>query len=153
MAVDESDDLISRILADGRRIQRAAAPMRSSPLLDINLTMQQLKVLISVAAGITSGQSLAEGLGVTLATITGIVDRLAGQHLVGRREDPHDRRIRRVELTDKGQDLLDQINTAGEIATRRVLRHLTEPDLRIVARATRLLSEATELTADEDRRS
>ena len=38
-------------------------------------------------------------MGVSLATITGIVDRLAAQGLVTRREDPRDRRVRRVELT------------------------------------------------------
>lgn len=149
--MDESDAVISQILADGRRLQHAAGPLRVSPLLDLNLTMQQLKVLIAVASGVSTGQALGEVLGVTLATITGIVDRLAVQHLVARREDLHDRRVRRVELTEDGQGLLDRINAAGEVATRRVLGYLGEDDLRIVSQAIRLLCDATEQAARAER--
>lgn len=148
--MNETDDLIRRIVADGRRLRDAAAPMRPSPLLDLNLTMQQLKVLIAVARGASSGHQLTEVLGVRLATVTGIVDRLTAQDLVTRREDPHDRRVRRVELTPAGRDVLDRLNEAGELATRRLLGHLDTAELRTVAEATRLLCEAAERAAAED---
>lgn len=138
------DELIGRILADGQRLQHAAARMRPSPLLDITLTMQQLKVLIALARGATSGQALTDVLGVRPATVTGIVDRLAAQHLVSRREDPDDRRVRRVELTADGRRLLDRLNEAGEFATRRLLERLDPDGLRTVAEAVRLLCEAAE---------
>ncbi|MEV0838419.1 MarR family transcriptional regulator [Actinocatenispora sera] len=138
------DELIGRILADGQRLQQAATRLRPSPLLDLNLTMQQLKVLIALARGATSGQALTDVLGVRLATVTGIVDRLAAQHLVSRREDPNDRRVRRVELTATGRRLLDRLNEAGEFATRRLLERLDTDGLRTVAAAVRLLCEAAE---------
>ncbi|BCJ29757.1 MarR family winged helix-turn-helix transcriptional regulator [Actinocatenispora sera] len=138
------DELIGRILADGQRLQQAATRLRPSPLLDLNLTMQQLKVLIALARGASSGQALTDVLGVRLATVTGIVDRLAAQHLVSRREDPNDRRVRRVELTATGRRLLDRLNEAGEFATRRLLERLDTDGLRTVAAAVRLLCEAAE---------
>jgi DNA-binding MarR family transcriptional regulator len=146
----ETDDLISRILADGRRLRETAAPLRPSPLLDLSLTMQQLKVLIAVARGASSGHQLTEVLGVRLATVTGIVDRLTAQDLVTRREDPHDRRVRRVELTAAGREMLDRLNEAGDLATRRLLGHLDAAGLRTVAEATRLLCEAAGRAAAED---
>ncbi|GIL26336.1 MarR family transcriptional regulator [Actinocatenispora comari] len=138
------DELIGRILADGQRLQQAAARLRPSPLLDLNLTMQQLKVLIALARGASSGQALTDVLGVRLATVTGIVDRLAAQHLVSRREDPSDRRVRLIELTTAGRRLLDRLNEAGEFATRRLLERLDTEGLRTVAAAIRLLCEAAE---------
>ncbi|BCJ36106.1 MarR family transcriptional regulator [Actinocatenispora thailandica] len=144
------DELIGRILADGRRLQQAATRLRPSPMLDLNLTMQQLKVLIALARGASSGQALTEVLGVRLATVTGIVDRLAAQQLVSRREDPHDRRVRRVELTAAGRRLLDRLNEAGEFATRRLLERLDTDGLRTVAAAIRLLCEAAEDEAGRD---
>lgn len=149
--VATGDELIGRILADGQRLQHAAAHLRPSPLLDLNLTMQQLKVLIALARGASSGQALTHVLGVRLATVTGIVDRLAGQQLVSRREDPNDRRVRRVELTAAGHRLLDRLNEAGEFATRRLLERLDIDGLRTVAAAIRLLCEAAEDEAADDR--
>jgi DNA-binding MarR family transcriptional regulator len=149
--VATGDELIGRILADGQRLQQAATRLRPSPLLDLNLTMQQLKVLIALARGASSGQALTDVLGVRLATVTGIVDRLAAQHLVSRREDPNDRRVRLLELTTAGRRLLDRLNEAGEFATRRLLERLDTEGLRTVAAAVRLLCEAAEdEAADRD---
>jgi DNA-binding MarR family transcriptional regulator len=148
---DGREELTRRILADGRRLRRLAAPQRQiSPLFDVSLTMQQLKVLIAVAYGASSSHQLTEILGVGMATVTGLVDRLSAQGMVTRREDPADRRIRRVELTAEGRGLLDRLNTAGELATRRLLEQLDEPDLRVVEHATRLLCEAAERAARHD---
>lgn len=117
---------------------------RHSPLFEISLTMQQLKVLVAVARGASSGHQLTEILDVSLATVTGIVDRLAAAGMVTRREDPDDRRVRRVVLTETGRDLVDRLNTAGELATRRLLGHLDTAGLRTVAEAISLLCDAAE---------
>jgi MarR family 2-MHQ and catechol resistance regulon transcriptional repressor len=44
---------------------------------------------------------------LTTGSITTAVDRLAGRGLVARREDPDDRRVRRVVLTPKGKRLIE----------------------------------------------
>ncbi|GAA4203847.1 hypothetical protein GCM10022252_62090 [Streptosporangium oxazolinicum] len=112
----------------GRLLAQHSAP---SPLFDSNLTMRQLKVVMILSdQDSASGQDLATHLDVGLGTVTGIVDRLVAHGLVTRREDPHDRRIRRVHLTPAGHTLIEQITDAGLTEFRRLLRHLDTPTLR-----------------------
>ncbi|WP_307827625.1 MarR family transcriptional regulator [Planomonospora sp. ID82291] len=128
---DERDRLIDRIGEIQRDLGRIFAQNRpSSPLFDSNLTMRQLKVVMLLAArGSASGQELAHHLGVGLGTVTGLVDRLVGHGLVARHEDPHDRRVRRAELTPAGHSLLERISNAGLDDFRRLLMHLDTPTL------------------------
>lgn len=135
--------LIARILDAQRRIQHLLAYDRSNPLFDSNLTLPQLKILLVLSLrGDASGQELSRVMGVGLATMTGIVDRLAAQNLVARRQDPRDRRVRRVELTESGRQLIDGIITAGIERQQRILKRLTVDDLRTVERAARLMADA-----------
>ncbi|MFI6511084.1 MarR family winged helix-turn-helix transcriptional regulator [Streptosporangium sp. NPDC050855] len=129
---DEREQLIHQIGAIQRDLGRLFAQQRpSSPLFDSNLTMRQLNVimLLSLRRSAT-GQELSHHLDVGLGTVTGIVDRLVAHGLVTRREDPHDRRIRRIELTPAGHTLIEQIADAGLNEFRRVLQHLDTPTLR-----------------------
>ncbi|MFC6901244.1 MarR family transcriptional regulator [Nonomuraea dietziae] len=96
--------------------------------------MRQLKVVILLSCtGSASGQELAGNLGVGLGTVTGIVDRLVGHGLVTRHEDPHDRRVRRVQLTDAGRALVEEINDAGLRNYRRIMERLDLDSLRSLA--------------------
>ncbi|MFJ2033015.1 MarR family winged helix-turn-helix transcriptional regulator [Streptosporangium sp. NPDC087985] len=134
---DERDRLIDQIGEIQRDLGRLFAHHRApSPLFDSNLTMRQLKVVMILSfQHSASGQDLAHHLGVSLATVTGIVDRLVGHGLVTRREDPHDRRVRRVELSPAGRTLTEQIADAGLADFRRLLQHLDTPTLRDLSNA------------------
>ncbi|MGI5271861.1 MarR family winged helix-turn-helix transcriptional regulator [Nonomuraea sp. CA-218870] len=139
---DERDDLIHQIIEIQRDIGRALA-RHQSPLFASNLTMRQLKVIMLVAAnGSATGQDLAHNLGVTLGTVTGLVDRLVAHGLVSRHEDPQDRRVRRVELTPAGHTLLEEINDAGLRQYRRIMSHLDTETLRCLHHVTVRLHEA-----------
>lgn len=123
---------IARIVEASRQLGHAMSSGRDNDLLNVNLTMPQLKVLLLVSrAAASSGQELARALGVSLATITGIVDRLVAQHLVSRYEDPHDRRIRRLVLTAEGHQLIDGVVSSQEAALRRLLACLSEDELQM----------------------
>ncbi|WP_327581972.1 MarR family transcriptional regulator [Nonomuraea sp. NBC_00507] len=136
---DEREDLIRRITETQRDLGRLFAQQRSS-LFDSNLTMRQFRVIMLLSAeGSASGQELAAGLGVGLGTVTGIVDRLIAQGLVSRREDPHDRRVRRVELTTAGASLIADINDTGAGQLRRIIEHLDTETLRNLDQATRAI--------------
>ncbi|MBF8189059.1 MarR family transcriptional regulator [Nonomuraea sp. K274] len=136
---DEREDLIRRITDAQRGLGRLFA-QHQSPLFTCNLTMRQLKVVtILSVSGSASGQDLAHGLGVGLGTVTGIVDRLVVQDLVTRHEDPHDRRVRRVELTPAGAALIEEINTAGLAHYRRIMDHLDTETLRALDHVTQTI--------------
>ncbi|MDT5035484.1 MAG: hypothetical protein QOE03_669 [Micromonosporaceae bacterium] len=132
----DQDALISRILDTQRRLRQQFTDDHAHPLLEVNLTMSQLKVMIILARlGGTSGQELARRTGGSLTTLTGIIDRLVAQQLVIRREDPRDRRVRRLELTPTGTELVDRVIAFGEEQHQRLLRRLDLPALEHVAHA------------------
>ncbi|MEU9889065.1 MarR family transcriptional regulator [Sphaerisporangium sp. NPDC051011] len=129
--MDEREELIARIEEDQHALGRLFTHDRSMPLLTLNLTMQQLKVVLILAGrGSASGQELAHALGTGLGTVTGIVDRLVAQGLVSRHEDPNDRRVRRIRLTDAGVRMTEELADAGPAGYRRLLDALDLDTLR-----------------------
>ncbi|MCS7478393.1 MarR family winged helix-turn-helix transcriptional regulator [Umezawaea endophytica] len=137
----ETERLVERVVQAQKKLQRHLASTHTNPLLQVNLTMQQLKVLLMLSMGeARSSQELTRGLGVGPATVTGLVDRLAAQGLVGRREDPQDRRVRLVEPTESGRALVARLEAAGNDHLRGLLGTLDAEDLvaleRIVTRLT-----------------
>jgi DNA-binding MarR family transcriptional regulator len=141
--VAEKARLIARILDAQRTLHHLLAYDRSNPLFESQLTVPQLKLLLLLSLrGGASGQELGRLMGVSLATVTGMVDRLVAQHLVVRCEDPHDRRVRRIALTDAGQKQIDDIITAGIEYQQRMLQRLTVADLHTVDKAAALLVQA-----------
>ncbi|MDA8218558.1 MAG: MarR family transcriptional regulator [Dehalococcoidales bacterium] len=96
--------------------------------------MPQLKVLFLVGGGEGVNMTqLARTLGMTLPTLTGVVDRLVGQGLVCRRDDPRDRRVVLLYPTKEGTALLDQFIRAGRQRLRLILDQLSLANLRKVA--------------------
>jgi len=143
--VSERDNTIARIMRAQVRMYHHFAFDRSDPLLTANLTMPQLKTLLVLSLRPeASGQDVMATMGVSLATVTGIIDRLVAQGLVRRREDPRDRRIRRLELTAAGTELIDGIITAGAAHQRRLLARLDDEALLVVEQALGLLLAAAE---------
>jgi DNA-binding MarR family transcriptional regulator len=82
------------------------------------LTLTQVKALLMLAgpegAEPYAGRDIAERLQVSLASVSRAVDGLVRKRLVSRVEDPEDRRVRRLTITDKGRRL------AGEIVAARL---------------------------------
>ena len=67
------------------------------------LSMSQLGALFHLNRMGTSGvTNLGDHLGVTSAAASQMLDRLFQQGLIQRTEDPHDRRVRKIELTTQG---------------------------------------------------
>jgi DNA-binding MarR family transcriptional regulator len=112
----EGGGRIHQIIEQWHQVSRCLFSSQAQDWLTVDLTMPQLKTLLCVAQSgdATSGQ-IARGLGVSLSTVTGIVDRLCEQGLVTRREDPEDRRINRVLPTPSGREMV-----------RRLLRYRDE---------------------------
>jgi DNA-binding MarR family transcriptional regulator len=112
--MEDKEQLIASITTTQRSLGRLFGAARANPLMALNLTMRQLKVLLTLfRRGPLAGHALTAEMGVSLATVTGIVDRLAAQGLVSRREDPTDRRVRLLELTAEGRKLVGTVMDAG----------------------------------------
>lgn len=150
--MSERARLIETIGEHETTLLHAFARARTSPLLGTTLTIPQLKVLIVLSArDCLTSHELAELLGVTPASVTGMVDRLVARHLVARDGDGADRRVRRVRLTGPGSDLVEQVVTAGNEQRLRLLAMLDISDLRGLAHAlTALCAVAEEVLGDSE---
>lgn len=81
------------------------------------LTPVQGMLLISFASGESkSMQKLADLMNCDASNITGLIDRMDSQGLIERTVDPKDRRVKMIQLSDKGckcrAAILDSLRTA-----------------------------------------
>lgn len=142
MTMEEQQRLVEQILDINARMGQLMSTGRASNWLDLDLTMPQLKVLFLLYEGERTMGQLARPLGVTLSTVTGIVDRLVVEDLVARSESALDRRQVVGHLTEKGHQLVGRLYAAGQTAMANMLERLTLEDLRTVARALDVLYSA-----------
>jgi DNA-binding MarR family transcriptional regulator len=151
---DEKDQLIDRIEEVEEWFLMLTIRDRSSGLFSLNLTIQQLRVLMLLfAEGGTSAHKLAEAIGVSLATLTGIVDRLEARELVHRSLDPQDRRVRRIDLTTEGRTLVGDFIELGRERKRKLLHRLDPRVLRNLVEAVEAMRDtlAAEVAGQLDR--
>jgi len=72
------------------------------------LSMSHIGALFRINAGKSSVSDVGGELGITNAAVSQMIDRLVQQGLILRSEDPDDRRAKRLVLTDKGRQILDE---------------------------------------------
>lgn len=112
-------------------------------MLSLRLTMQQVKVLsiLVVEPASSSIRQLAEILDVSLATMSGIVERLENQQMVERVADPADQRVRRVVATALGRDTIRKLVSANNELEHAQLERLALEDLEALVQGVRALVE------------
>ena len=125
------EQIIENILLLSDKAFRELFPILPKEWLRLNLTMPQLKVvLLLFVNGPSRMGEIASALGVSLATATGVVDRLVERGILVREDDPDDRRVVLCHLSGKGKELIgglwqlsqDQIRELmGSIAARQLL--------------------------------
>lgn len=95
-----------------------------------DLTMRQLHVLLAAAASesVTVHQ-VAEALEISAPTASGLVDRLADKGLVTKVEDSADRRVRHVQLTPDGEQIISQLDSAYDRLLGDMLDLLEDDEL------------------------
>ena len=107
----ERDRLREEIGAVWLRLLAVSLPDQTSSLLDYDLTLQQIRAFAYIfAQGETPISRVAEALDIRPNVATGITQRLVDRGLIDRREDPDDRRIRLLTITDAGLALIDELS-------------------------------------------
>jgi len=79
---------------------------------ELDLSLTQVKALAALAAGELTVKELAERLGLSLPGASRAVDALVSRDLLDRREDPGDRRQKRLTSTDAGREALRRLDEA-----------------------------------------
>ena len=127
--------LLDQLRADSRVVSGFAARRGMDPVMSLPLTIQQLKLLmLVVTAGPVTSHHVAAELGLTAATVSGIVDRLVERELVVRDHDSSDRRVRPLRATPAGVEIVEGLTELGTWHEQEVLSRLTLDDLAALAR-------------------
>ncbi len=145
------DETLARVVTDYEALMQRVTEMHAPEFLDVNVSMPQAKTLYLVAAaGELHMSELVARLGVSLSTVSGLVDRLVDAGWAVRRDDPADRRQVMVAVTPAGVDYLDRFRELGSRQFRRLLDRLDESALATVASALEALRSAADELDGED---
>ncbi|OAV60630.1 hypothetical protein A6F49_11835 [Enteractinococcus helveticum] len=123
-------------------LEASVIPQVIESMLSLRLTMQQVKVLsiLVVEPDGSSIRQLAKILDVSLATMSGIVERLETQHMVERVPDPHDQRVRRVLATSLGRETIRKLISSNQELEYAQLEKLAVEDLAALVQGVRAVA-------------
>ena len=145
------EGLIRKILDLSDRAFRELFPILPKEWLHLDLTMPQLKVVLLL---FTSGPSrmsvIASELGVSMATASGVVDRLVDRGLVLREGDPSDRRVVICRLSDEGDMLMKGLWQMSQDRLGGMMRSLAPAQLLLIAQALDFLVQAGQATRKDE---
>jgi DNA-binding MarR family transcriptional regulator len=141
-------------LAESDRLNRSLTGLRHALLRDgfldairamdeYDLSVAQMATLMLLdAEGGSTVSDLAADLGRSLSATSRLLDQLVRRGLVRRQEDEHDRRVKRVRLDRRGQELIGRVQRQRAEAQLSVMAALSAADRADVMRAMTLLAEA-----------
>ena len=119
------------------------ADSHAPEFLEIDITMPQAKLLYLLgASGDLHMSALVARLGVSLSTVSGLVDRVVDHGLATRREDPADRRQVVVALTPRGAEFIDRFRELNARQMRELLAVVDDAELACVRDALAALAHA-----------
>jgi DNA-binding MarR family transcriptional regulator len=102
------------LLALWHHLMRGSSHELYAVLTELDLSLPHVKTLHVLAdcAGELSVKEAGERLGLSLPGASRVVDTLLRRGYLTRREDQHDRRIRRVRISEQGADAVRRIDGA-----------------------------------------
>jgi DNA-binding MarR family transcriptional regulator len=88
---------------------------------------------------------LAEMLDVSVASATGIVDRMEKKGVIERRRSDEDRRVVQVYVTEKGEQVFTQMQAERQSNMMKMISKISDADLRALLRGLRAVRESRDL--------
>jgi len=150
-------ELINKTLELSKRFGQSQMHFAFEPWRKLDVPLAQLKSLFLIhIRGSLTVNALASSLGVTPGNVTSIVDRLVSQGLLKRTEDPEDRRLVLLELTDKGRTTVMDIHDTNRGHIKSLFEKMSMEDLEALYRGISALLAITEeenkkMTAAQDK--
>ncbi|WP_322814320.1 MarR family winged helix-turn-helix transcriptional regulator [Chloroflexus sp.] len=129
------DDIVRQITWQSQKqlLQTLSRP-------EIGLTLPQMVTLFAIReAGLCRMSDLADITQQSAGTLTGIVDRLIEENLVGRVRDAEDRRVVQVMLTRQGEQRLALVEEARRADMDRILSRFSLEQLQELTQLLQLL--------------
>ena len=124
-----SADALAGVLADLathlKKLGEASA-IQVAAELDLSFSQICTMFILDTSDHEPAVHELAERLGLSMAATGRAVDALVREGLVARREDEHDRRVKRVSLLPPGAALIGRLTEAHQEPLRLFAERLTE---------------------------
>ena len=115
---------------------------------DLGISTARLSALsVLVFVGPQTVSRLASLEQVSQPTMTSLVQGLMAQKLVRAASDPHDRRVRRLQPTTRGKQLLLRGQKKRIDALLAIMTPLSKPDWQTLANAAKLIQHSLDATA------
>ncbi|MEJ2352870.1 MAG: MarR family transcriptional regulator [Anaerolineales bacterium] len=108
------------------------------------LSMSQIGALFRIFRASCSVSDIGDNLGVTNAAASQMLERLVRQGLILRQEDPDDRRVKQVELTGKGRQIVQESIAARQGWLENLARTLSDDERQQVTAALDILIDKAE---------
>ena len=143
----DKEKLIHSTLQLGDKGFRELFPFVPKEWLSLDLTAGQLRTLLLLFTnGPTRMSDISSALGVSMATATGVIDRMVERGIVVRESDPNDRRIVLCRMSPEGEKLASGLWHSWSKRGEEMLRALDRPKLLAVRAMLEALLEAGEAT-------
>jgi DNA-binding MarR family transcriptional regulator len=144
---------VARIIAEFRSTMAELRCLGSERLVRLGISMTQLHVITMLERhGELPMTRLAELLDVSVSNATGLIDRMEERGVVERARVPGDRRVVIVRTTDRGREILGELEVLREDLLKDVIGRLDDTQIERVAGAMTDLREAvTAVVADDPR--
>ncbi len=127
---DQVMDFLSRLKKSGE-----AHILGVARGLDLSFSQMRALFVLFDSQGELAVHELASLLGLSMATAGRAVQGLAKADMVTRREDDHDRRVKRVRLSEHGRRFVDGLLQAHREAVRECLESLSDREREQLSRA------------------
>jgi len=124
---EDWNNILQRIMTSYDDISKSINP---KGLLRINLTSAQIKLLTCFGdRDELTMTELSRKLGVSMPTMTALVDRLVNSKMVKRDRDSMDRRVVKAQLTDMGRTILKKLVRIRRKEMEKILMNLSEEEM------------------------
>jgi len=107
-----------------------------------DLSPSQVNAMMRLYHGKSDVSKIGEFTGVTSAAASQMVERLVQTGLVVRKENPDDRRVKSLSLTDKGRRLIQRVFEVRQKMIGELTNHLSPQQLDDIGKALIMLTDA-----------
>jgi DNA-binding MarR family transcriptional regulator len=105
------------------------------------LSMSQIGALFLIHKGSSNVSDIAEELGITNAAASQMLERMVQQNLILRSEDPNDRRVKQVNLTESGRQVVRESIAARQVWLDNLAQALSDCEKEQIDTALNILIE------------
>lgn len=110
---------------------------------DLDLSLPQVATLLLLdEEGELTIKQVTDIVGRSVSATSRLLDQLVERGMVSRREDEHDRRVKRVAITEKGRTLIATLEQRRADVQIAVMEYYSAEEQATITRAIALLAEA-----------